>query len=101
MEADLFRDTISNQIFIVFSDTSCKGCRIVFDCETEIAEIYFFMWLPIVGYVCNFPDFVKKWDISEEGCKVEVEGLMYDPCNGSGNADKIYADYILTRLKRK
>ena len=53
------------------------------------------------GYICNFPDFAREWDLPEGGCKVDIEGVMYNsPCN-YGLADAVYFDSVLTSLKRK
>ena len=105
-EAYLFRDSISwDQLD--WSDPFRKVCWIVYNSETDETRINFENFaLPVhgirvVGPICNFPDFAKKWDIPANGYKVYFEGKAYAPCNPAGLMNVSYLDYVLTNLQRK
>ena len=54
--------------------------------------------------VCNFPDFVKKWNVPDKGQDVYFEGQTYVSCQEfTGHTDGLhfYYDYVLTTLMKK
>jgi len=107
LEAYLLKDSIPKQIdFEIRSElyeSSKEVCWIVFDSKTNNAI------LTVGGgairnicEICNFPDFVKEWNIPQNGCKIYFEGLTYQPCAPKGGiATESYFDYVLTTIKKK
>ena len=55
------------------------------------------------GFICNFSDFAKKWEIPAEGLKVSYERLTYKWCNEHpGYRCRDFCYYVvLTNLKVK
>ena len=112
-EAYLFKDSIPEQIGNQINNEMYSApfpivCWIIYYSETDdvrisIANLFYPSGGNIlsVGPICNFPDFAKEWDIPKNGCKVYLEGQVYEPCNSSGITNVVYIDYVLTRLKRK
>jgi hypothetical protein len=98
-EAFLFKDFIPEELM----KEKEKDWIFLFDSKTDAA----YMWhskfqpdgLPVSGMICNFPDFAKSWDISENGCKVFFEGITYVSSFG-GTANQVLIDYVLTTLKK-
>ena len=113
-EVYLFKDSIpvqkDNQMSNkIHSAPFPMVCCIVYDSETDAASISIANscldrksgCIMVRGLICNFPDFAKEWVIPENGCRVDIEGLIY-----SGSCEPHYAYYIpincmLTKLKRK
>ena len=56
--------------------------------------------IPVYGSICNFPDFVKDWDIPKNGCKVYFKGITYDPTPFYGTTGHIPICYVLTTFKK-
>ena len=84
-EAYLFKDFIPEKIEMELIES--KSWIILFDSKTDIVT-FLRAWtdnlkIPVVGFICNFPDFAKAWNIPEEGIKVYFEGLSYCPSWGS------------------
>jgi hypothetical protein len=52
-----------------------------------------------MGKVCNLPDFAKNMTIPD-GCKVYIEGSMYDASCWGPTGSVFAYDYILTKFKR-
>ena len=112
-EAYLFKDSIPIQMVNkinteMYLDPFPKICWIVYDSEIDDACINIGnLFYPdggsisSIGSICNFPDFAKEWIIPENGCKVNLEGIMYEPCNIDGTANVVRINYVLTSLKRK
>ena len=79
---------------------------IVFNKKEGIATLYFHSYeldgILVIGKICNFPDVVKEWDITEKGRIVYFEGILYLPCKPvNGVANFVSMDVLLTSLKRK
>jgi hypothetical protein len=49
--------------------------------------------------ICNLPDYAKEWTISQNGCKVYIEGIPYANCGGITLG--FHFEYLLTRLERR
>jgi len=103
-EAYLFRDSVPRQI-IFDIDPAVSG--IIYYSETGEAYIGFRGFsvtdaLLHTGFICNFPDFAKEWDIPENGLKIYFEGQAYTACNpGGGIATIVWYDYMLTKLVKR
>jgi len=106
-EAFLFKDSISKQVLDkIYSDKPRKEWQwIVFDTKTGNAQLSVcflnYPWFKILK-ICNFPDFVRDWKITENGCKVYYEGIIYESCFPTGGiAINVQFDFVLSRLIRK
>ena len=80
-----------------------ENCFLVFNSETENANLTLVdgsYGLPIYGDICNFPNFAKKWNIPQNGCKIYIEGTTHPVCY-SHNADRLILEYLLTHLERR
>lgn len=112
-EAYLFRNSISEQMadYIsnkMYSEPFPVVSWIVFYTERDEAVINIGnLFYPngghilSVGQICNFPDFAKEWSISENGIKVDFDGIMREPCNPSGSQHVVHFDFTLTTLTRR
>jgi hypothetical protein len=104
VEAYLFKDAIPYEFAYSFMQiVPYFVCWIVFDSKTGEAWIHYnnhnSRGSKGDGKICNFPDLVKDSYIPENGCKVHVEGLMYDYCDGYAS-EGIMFNYVLTKFKR-
>jgi hypothetical protein len=104
VEAYLFKDAIPFELAYTFRVVvSYFVCWIVFDSKTGEASIHYNKHNSLGGKgdgkICNFPDLAKESYIPENGCKVHVEGLMYDYCDGYAS-EGIMFNYVLTKFKR-
>jgi hypothetical protein len=104
VEAYLFRDSVPYELAYSFRLLVPNFvCWITYDSKTGGAAIHYNRHNSLGnkgdGAICNFPDLVKEFDIPENGCKVYLEGLMYDTC-GAYITDGIVFNYVLTKFKR-
>lgn len=54
-----------------------------------------------VGYICNLPDEVKKWEISFDGEHISLSADEFEACEPRGAiAANSYSNLVLTSLKR-
>ena len=106
-EAYMFKDSIPErmdyQIRTELSDASYAIYWIVFDSKTYSACLTVGeKSIRNICEICNFPDFIREWDIPENGCKVYFEGIAYEPCVSVGGIGTVsYFDYVLTSFKKK
>jgi len=114
-EVYLFRG-LSTQMYEKVLYEMSKGLvvgYIVFNSETGSSNIHIIVpcnvnWTVFgIGTICNFPDFAKKWNIPQNGIKVDIEGILYYACWG-GPCDivnfgdgRVRFNLMLTNLKRK
>jgi hypothetical protein len=107
---DFIPEQMENQINNeILSAQFPKVCWIVYDSETDVATF----WIGKVhssggtelygGTICNFPDFAKKWDIPENGIKVDIQGVMYETWVSGAQLAVMYhvRNYVLTNFKRR
>ncbi len=87
---------------LIDTNTESYFTRIIYNKKTGVARIYSQTGIFLQIYrICNFPEFVKKWTISEKGQKVYFEGDVYNSCEKLGGiATVTYYDYILTILTK-
>ena len=107
-EAYLFKDAVPKRISDqinkkMYSAPYPKVCWIVYYSEEDRASICIGNLSSMLsgGGICNFPDFAKEWMIPENGCKVDIEGLLYEGWINTGIQSVRYIEYVLTSLKRK
>jgi hypothetical protein len=74
---------------------------ILYDTETDNAVLYAYSDILYQCYICNFPDFAKEWDITQDGQRVYYNGTMYHACDPYGTADRVYTDMVLITLNLK
>jgi hypothetical protein len=104
VEVYLFKDSIPHELAYSFRlFVPYFVCWIVFDSKTGEASIHYNKYNSMSvkgdGKICNFPDLAKESYIPKNGCKVYVEGLIYDFCNGYAS-EGIMFNYVLTKFKR-
>ena len=104
-KAYLFKDSVPEQMKEqinneMYSDPSLVICWIVYDSEADASTINFHRsdGMFSSGFICNFPDFAKRWNIPQSGYKIDFEGRSYAPCFSFDIGD---INYVLTSLKRK
>jgi hypothetical protein len=107
-EAYLFRDSIPQEMYQQIRAEHPEAPDaihwIVFNSQTGETKLTTFgYWgkdsIRVFCTICNLPDFAKEWTLSQNGCKVYIEGLPYHTC-GSIHID-YYMEYLLTRIKRR
>ena len=108
-EAYLFKDSIPIQMVKIinnefFNKPRKAVCWILYFSENDYIEIIIGNYKDYSmigrGTICNFPYFAREWNIPQNGCKVDIKGLMYDPCTCYGVTNVFCFDYVLTSLKR-
>lgn len=107
-EVYLFKDYIPQGINYQTINAEVSGiqlgiCVLVFNSETEEAYLTPLNDVPEFSNpayfrICNFPDFAKEWTIPENGCRVYLEGKLYENCGGITLGTHL--DYLLTHLKK-
>lgn len=76
---------------------------VIYNIQTKQATLYivdgtFFS----TGRICNFPDFAKEWNISNNGQKIYIEGIEFKTCKDYGGIGMYsYFDYVLTTLVKE
>jgi hypothetical protein len=121
-EAYLFRDSIPQQMYhqiraenpeapdeirwIIFNSQTGETNLIIEDFSSFIEKVIEERMKKggnpgrrLTCIICNLPDFAKEWTLSQNGCKVYIEGIPYATC-GSIHIGS-YMEYLLTRLKRR
>jgi hypothetical protein len=55
-----------------------------------------------IGYICNFPNEAKHWEIPSNGITISFSAKVFEACNGSPSTGftQTYTDNILTSLKK-
>ena len=91
----LFRDSMPPYIHFEVILSS----YIVFDSKTNNAKITMFRAGVHYSEICNFPEFVKKWNIPEKGCLVYFKGIAYVSCVPKYGVSMVtHSDCILEKL---
>ncbi len=78
---------------------------IIYNRQSDMAHIIYRAGCSVnICRICNFPDFAKKWNVSDKGQDVYFEGQTYLSCQEfTGHTDglRFYYDYVLTTLMKK
>ncbi|MDR1370841.1 MAG: hypothetical protein LBJ72_12065 [Dysgonamonadaceae bacterium] len=68
--------------------------------ESGNPHLYMNVDMPLIGRICNFPQYAQEWDIPEDGLSVILSGKVYD-YDGFYPANRVCYDLELSMIKKK
>ena len=102
MEVYFFKDSIPYERAYEIANMPYPAFYIIYTSEWDETMMGYYrnnLRLPGIGKICNFPDFAKNMIVPQNGCKVYIEGSMYEPCWGAVGTYGLMFDYVLTKFK--